>query len=267
MLNVNRARDFIAGSRAGVVACVYLYSPNESMKLRSYFTSLGLVCLLLATGCASTRISDRDRADFGQLPVPNNIWVYDFAASAGDVTAGSALYGQIGEHNSPQTDEQLARGSQVGAELASELTSQIAAMGLPAKLADADSHPGVGDIVIRGYIIAIVKGDRDERVAIGLGEGDSELKAAVEVFEVTANGLQKLGGGDTNATGNKTPGAGVGLISMLATHNPLGLIVSSGMKVYDEKSGEATISGRIKQTATEIAGLLKKQFQHQDWID
>lgn len=237
------------------------------MNLRSHFTSVPLACLLLVTGCASTTISDRDEADTGQLPVPNNIWVYDFAASSGDVPAASALYGQIGEHNSPQTAQQLAQGSKVGAELASELTSQIDAMGLPAKLAGADTRPVNGDLVIRGYIIAIVKGDRDERVAIGLGEGNSELKAAVEVFEMTANGLEKLGGGDTDATGNKTPGAGVGLISMLATHNPLGLIVSSGMKVYDEKTGEANISGRVKQTATEIAGILKKQFQQQDWIN
>lgn len=237
------------------------------MKLRSHFTPLVLACLLLATGCASTTISDRDKADVGSLPVPNNIWVYDFAASSGDVPAGSALYGQIGEHNSPQTTQQLAQGSQVGAELASELTSRIAAMGLPAELAGAGTRPSNGDIVIRGYILAIVKGDKDERVAIGLGDGNSELKVAVEVFEVTANGLEKLGGGDTDATGNKTPGAGVGLISMLATHNPLGLIISSGMKVHDEKTGEATISGRIKQTAAEIAGLLKKQFQQQDWIN
>jgi hypothetical protein len=54
---------------------------------------------------------------------------------------------------------------------------------------------------------------------------------------------------------------------MLATHNPLGLIVSTGMKIHDERSGEASIGGRAKQTATELAGLMKKRFQQEGWID
>lgn len=118
------------------------------------------------------------------MPVPNRIWVYEFATTASDVPEDSALNGLTGEQNLPQT----------------------------------------------------------------------------------ARGLEKLGGGDTNATGNKTPGVGVGLLSMLATHNPLGLIVSTGMKVHDEKTGEATISGRVKQTVTEIAGILKKRFKQEGWI-
>jgi hypothetical protein len=89
----------------------------------------------------------------------------------------------------------------------------------------------------------------------------------VEAFVVTPNGREKLGGGDTDATGNKTPGAGVGLISMLATHNPLGLIVSSGVKYHDEKTGEATLSGRAKQTADEIADQMKTRFQQEGWIN
>lgn len=230
-------------------------------------TTLVLLFLSLVAGCATTKVSDRTEVDVGQLPRPNHIWVYDFAASDNDVTGESALYGQTGDHNSPQTDEQLANGRLVGAELAADLAAQIVAMGLPASVARSGTAPDINDIVIRGYIISVVQGDKEKRVAIGLGDGDSELKVAAEGFVMTANGLVKLGSGDTDAQGNKTPGAGVGLVTLLATHNPLGLIVSTGMKVHDERTGEATISGRIKQTAAEIAGVLKQRFQQEGWIN
>jgi len=59
----------------------------------------------------------------------------------------------------------------------------------------------------------------------------------------------------------------VGVISLLATHNPAGLIVSGGMKVYGEESGKSTVEGRAKQTAKEIADVLKKRFEQQGWIN
>jgi len=49
--------------------------------------------------------------------------------------------------------------------------------------------------------------------------------------------------------------------------NPLGLIVSGGMKLYGEESGKSKIEGRIKQTAKEIADMLKERFKQQGWIE
>ena len=101
---------------------------------------------------------------------------------------------------------------------------------------------------------------------IGLGSGSSNVKVAVEGFQVTADGLRKLGSGSTSAGGNKTPGAAVGAAAFIATANPAGLIVSTGMKVYGEKSGKSKVEGRADQTAKEIADVLKERFQEQGWI-
>jgi hypothetical protein len=90
---------------------------------------------------------------------------------------------------------------------------------------------------------------------------------AVEGFQMTAQGLRKLGSGSTDAEGSKTPGADLGVLGLLATHNPAGLIISSGMKIYGEESGSSTVKGRAKQTAKEIADVLKRRFQEQGWID
>jgi hypothetical protein len=227
-----------------------------------------LVALVVAflAGCASTKVTDRNQVVSGPLPRPNTIWVYDFAATPDDVPSESSLAGQYSAYSTPQNAEQIATGRKVGDELATELVEQINAIGMYAAVAGPETHPAINDIVIHGYLLSIVQGDTDKRVLVGLGAGDAELKVAVEGFEVTASGLRKLGSGSTDATGNKTPGAGVGLLTLLATHNPAGLIVSTGMKVYDEKTGRSGIEGRVKSTAKEIADVLKKRFQQEGWI-
>jgi hypothetical protein len=84
---------------------------------------------------------------------------------------------------------------------------------------------------------------------------------------MTAQGLRKLGSGKVEAGASKGPGVAVPLAVAVASGNPLGLIVSSGMKVYGEKSGSSKIEGRAEQTAKEIAEQLKPRFRQQGWIN
>jgi len=225
-----------------------------------------LFAMAVATGCASTKVSDREQLVTGQLPRPAHIWVHDFAATAADIPDNSALASSQPQNAASQTPEHIATARRLGAEIATELVKQIRAMGMPGEYALEGSRPQINDIVIKGYLVSFNKGDVDKRVGIGLGEGSSELKAVAEGFQMTAQGLRKLGSGETDATGAKTPGAAVGLVTLIATHNPAGLIVSTGMKVYGEKSGKATIEGRAEQTAKEIADVLEKRFQEQGWV-
>jgi len=44
------------------------------------------------------------------------------------------------------------------------------------------------------------------------------------------------------------------------------LIASGTMKIYGEASGSATVEGRAKATAKEIADRLKQRFEEQGWI-
>jgi hypothetical protein len=84
---------------------------------------------------------------------------------------------------------------------------------------------------------------------------------------VTANGLRKLGSGKVESGGAKTPGAALGAAALVATANPVGLIVSGGMKVYGESSGKSKLEGRAEATAQEIADVFRARFQEQGWID
>ena len=243
-------------------------SPEAPSALRRKIGTI-VMCLfamVVAAGCASTKITSRDELVTGKRPRPAHIWVYDFVATPTDVPADSALAGQYSEHSTPQTAEQIATGRKVGAEIAAQLVEQIRGMGLAAERAVTGTKPQINDIVIRGYLLSIDEGSAEKRVAIGFGSGASDLKVAAEGFQMTAQGLRKLGGGTEDAGGSKTPGMALGAVTLLATHNPVGLIVSGGMKIYGEESGKSTIEGRADQAAKEIADVLKQRFQQQGWI-
>ena len=225
---------------------------------------LCLLALVVSAGCVSTEVSDRQELVTGQLPRPDHIWVYDFVATPADLPADSPLARD--SDATPQSAEQIATGRQLGAQIAAQLTEEIRGMGMPAERASSRTAPQINDILIRGYRLSIQEGSAGKRVAIGFGSGASELKTAVEGYQMTARGLRKLGSGDVDAGGSKAPGAAAPLAVAVASGNPAGLIVSSGMKVYGEASGSSKVEGRAEQTAKEIAGVLKTKFQQQGWI-
>ena len=226
----------------------------------------GLLVMLVVAGCGSTKVTGREQLVSEPLPRPGNIWVYDFAASAPEVPANSALVEQYTVDTTSQTPEQIETGRRLGAQIAAQLVKDIRDMGLPAEPASAATKPQVNDLVLRGYLLSVEEGSKAKRVTIGLGSGASELKTAVEGYQMTPQGLRKLGSGNVGAGGNKTPGAAVGAASFIATANPAGLIISSGMKVHGERSGKSKIEGRAEQTADEIAKVLKQRFQQEGWI-
>ena len=225
-----------------------------------------LFVLVLVAGCASTEVVGRQEYKGGKIPRPAHIWVYDFAATPAEVPTESALTGEVSEHPTAQTPEQIATGRQLGQAIAAQLVQEIRDMGLPGERTSSFTKPQVNDLVIKGYLLSIDEGDATKRVAIGFGSGGSHLATAVEGFQMTAQGLRKLGSGTLESGGSKTPGGALGVATFIATANPAGLIIGGGMKAYGEYSGSAKIEGRGKETAKEIAAKIKPKFQEQGWI-
>ena len=244
-----------------------LPTPLPTLRRKASLLASGLFVMTLAAGCASTKVSNREQLVTGQLPRPNHILVYNFIATPADIPADSVLAGEPDLDTTPQTPEQIEEGKKLGAQIATELVQQISALGLPAEVASTATKPQLNDLVLRGYLLSINQGSAAKRIAIGFGSGKSELRTLVEGYQMTAQGLRKLGSGTVDAGGNKTPGAALGVATFLATANPAGLIVSSGAKVYGEASGSSTVEGRAKATAKEIADVLKQRFQEQGWIN
>ena len=133
-----------------------------------------LFAVLVATGCASTKVTSQEKFVTGQLPWPGNILVYDFAATAADVPADSALVRQYSVDVTPQTPGQIAAGRLLGVEIAAELVGRIHDLGMPAQRPSAGTQPQINDLVIWGYLISINEGSTAKRVVIGFGYGASE---------------------------------------------------------------------------------------------
>jgi len=236
-----------------------------TMKPHSHILSC-LSALVVVAGCASTEVTKRQILVNEKIPKPAHIWVYDFAATPAEVPADSALAGERLEHPTPQTPEEIQTGRQLGALIATQLVEEIRGMGMPAMRASSRTKPEINDLVLRGYLLSVDEGSATKRVTIGFGSGASALTVAAEGFQVTGQGLRKLGSGTVDATGGKTPGGAVGVAAMVVTGSPVGLIVGGGVKAYGEYSGSAKIEGRAKAIAKEIADKVRVRFQEQGWI-
>jgi Domain of unknown function (DUF4410) len=246
---------------------IKLPSPVNYIQQRLPMIAAGVFALFVLIGCASTKVSDQQRLVYERLPRPGTIWIYDFVSSPADIPSGSALASQAAAPATAPTEEEVQIGRELGSGITAQLVDSIREMGLPAQRGMPGVTPQVNDIVIRGYLVSIEQGSTAKRMTIGFGAGGSELTTMVEGYQMTAQGLRKLGSATTGSTGSKGPGAGVGAATWLITGSPAGLIVSGGMKVYGEASGGSKIEGRAKATGKEIADQLKTRFEEQGWID
>ena len=217
-------------------------------------------------GCASTSVTGHQRYINEKLPRPDNILVYSFGSSAADVPPESAFAGQAYAAATAPTPEETQLGYELGNQIAERLVKEIQDSGMPASHAIPGTPIQVNDIIIRGYLVSIEQGSGLKRMTIGFGSGGSELSTVVEGFQMTPQGLRKIGSATLDSSGSKGPGAGLGAAGWIITGSPVGLIASGGMKLYGEASGSAKVEGRAKKTADEIADKLKERFKEEGWI-
>jgi hypothetical protein len=169
-----------------------LNKEDIAMKNKLQLTTILFVLILIA-GCAKTEISKRHEYTGKKIPQPGNILVHDFVATPEDIHDDSAVGDHHTAHETPQSPQQIEEGKKLGAELAKELVKNIQEMGMPAEHATSKSVPQVNDLVIRGSLLSLIKESSGKHFFVGFGKGASEMVAAVEGFQMTAQGLRKLG--------------------------------------------------------------------------
>lgn len=246
------------------------WTEYSMLLMKCYISAIGLLFVVgVLTGCASTSVTRQTSMIAPGLARPNQIWVYDFVATASDMPANSSLAGRVGVPGTAPTAEELETGRRYGALIAQDLVQDIQAMGMPAIQAGAGASPQVGDGIIRGYIVSTEGGSTGamvKRLVIGFGAGTAEMDTVVEGFVVTPQGWRRLGSGTLTSSGNKTPGLVVPAAVTIATGSPVGLIVVGGAKLYGAASGRSGLEGRAKATADEIATQLRFRFEDRGWI-
>lgn len=226
-----------------------------------------LILVLFLAGCASAKVTERsDAVSAGQyIAKPGRIIVYDINAVPADIPPTSAITGHYVRRNVPQTRDQIEAGHKLGAVVSAALVKEILRMGMPAERAGR-APPNIGDIVISGVFVSVDEGSRTDRMLIGFGQGAGKLHTLVEGYQVTPTGLRPLGSARIGASSGKTPGVFLPLVVGAATGNVgRSLIIAGGLNVAQEL-GPRKMSSLGKNTAKEIAKMLRKIFKERGWI-
>lgn len=229
--------------------------------------ALCMMALVMAVGCASTAITGREsKIGAEKLAKPDRIYVYPFAATYADIPSWSTAGNRLAKPEEPPTPEELEVGRLMGDLVAKELVAKISEMGLVAVEGNQQSHPQPNDVMFTGYFGVIDEGSTVKRLAIGFGSGSAELTTAVEGYQMTNTGPRLLGSAQLDSGGGKTPGLFVPIAVLVATANPIGLIVMGSAKVGMEVTGRNKIEGTAERTADEIADQLEIRFKEMGWI-
>jgi len=214
--------------------------------------SVGLFALIALVGCASTRVTDREPYQGKKLARPDRILVYDFAAIAADLPKWSTARDRFAGAPDAHTAEERSAGRELGALVATELVDDIQKMGLTAVRSAAAPPPKPGDLALVGHFESIDEGSEAKRLVIGFGSGAAQLKTEVEGYQMTEQGMRKLGSASLESGGGKAPGAVLPLIVTAGTANPI---------------GRTAIEGTARDTADTIAAELRGIFEKQGWIE
>lgn len=220
----------------------------------------GASLLTLIAVTASADDSSRQILVKGKLPMPAHIWIYNFASTPAEIPSDSAVNGRYSAPATPPTAEQLAEGYKIGGDLAAALVEEFKKLKMPAEVATSETKPDINDIVARGCVLSV---EKDKSVVLGIGSEKSKLVVALEGYQVTTNGLRKLGSGDADP-GSGRSGIGLSLVSAVAKGNPLGLVIQGGKKIKQLESG---IDGRVPKITEQIIKVLRPRMEEFGWIE
>jgi hypothetical protein len=230
---------------------------------------VGAVMVLAgALGCATTDVKTKAQ-DLGGQPRPERVVVHRFAVSPDEVRLDHSVTAAAAWKlkGVPEATERKEVGRAVSDALADELVKKIQALGLPAERGDGplvdDGRP---TLVIDGQFLSINQGSRGERVAIGLGAGRSEVRTAVQVFELIDGGRRLLDQFEVDARSGAKPGmaetmgagAAAGTVGQAAV---VGVVSTAGSEAFGDD-----VEADAHRTADKLARALGTLFAREGWI-
>jgi len=240
---------------------------NRQKQIYPIFLFFGLAALLLVASCGPTKVKTTEEYT-GKLPRPDRILVYDFAVSPDEVKHDTGLSAEIvrAVKGTPKTAKELKIGHTVANALAKELVKEIQGYGLPAQRVAGTPSAVKGTLLIEGQFVSVDQGNRTERVVIGFGAGRTDVKAHVQVYEITAEGLQKVEQMQADAKSARKPGMALMMgAGAVAGHLLMSAAVSGGLSASGEVSWE-TVEADARRLAKDVAKELGQFFVAQEWI-
>lgn len=240
---------------------------NGSHRLQRFLQFLVFGGFLAVAGCAPTQVQTVS-ANQARMPKPDRILIYNFAVSPDEVQLDTGIDPATVAlaKRPPRTAEELQVGHAVADALAVAMVNEIGAFGIPAERASGLPTGGETVVIIKGQLVSIDEGNRAERVVIGLGRGRSTVKANVQAYQLTPEGMRKLESMRAEAQSSFKPGMaemmGVGGV---AGHLVISTVVSGVVGASTEMLG-ATVEDDGRRLANSVANNLRAYFVNQGWI-
>ena len=240
---------------------------NRRNVIHPVFLFFGLAAFLLIASCGPTKVKTTEEYS-GKLPRPDRILVYDFAVSPDEVKQDTGLSADIARavEGTPRTADELKTGHAAANALAKELVKEIQGFGLSAERA-AGIPPTSGNILlVQGQLVSVDQGNRTERVVIGFGAGRTDVKAHVQVYEMTAEGKRKVEQMQADAKSGRKPGMALMMgAGAVAGHLLTSAAVSGAVSASGEASWE-TVEADARRLAKKVAKELGQFFVAQEWV-
>ena len=240
------------------------------MKGLCKFGLLTFMVLAMAVGCGPTKVQ-QEKMTLTQLPRPDLILVYDFAASPDEVKLDTGLSADLVQEyekykGTSRTAEEIKVGHKVADAVAEELVKKIRSYGLMADRGFGLPQAKGKTYLIKGQLLSIDEGNRTERVVVGLGAGRTSVQANVQVYELTPEGMKRVDDMRGTAKSGYKPGMGEMMgLGAIGGHLLASTLVSGTLSGVSEMTS-ATAESDAKRLAEKIAADLGNFFVDQGWV-
>jgi len=228
----------------------------------------GALALLLLASCGTTAVTQQSQY-YGAVPRPSRIVVLPFVTSPEEVTLDRSPTVALAwkSEGISASEERREVGRQVANALANELVTKIQELGLPAERSPVWPPPEWGSLlVIDGAFLSVDEGTRALRLTIGLGAGASDVRTAVQVYDVVSEGRRLVDSFDIDAKSGRKPGAAETMgAGAAAGHLAASAAVTVAGSVASEAFGD-NVEADARRTAEKISKLLSNFFVQQGWI-
>ena len=234
------------------------------------FLPRAVVLAGLASVPACTSAQSTMETSGEMLPRPQVVIVDQFAASPDEVQLDEGLSTEIEQAvraraGTSRSEQELQAGRKVADAITDKLVAEIRDMGLSAERGSTVPAGAQSALLIKGQLVAIDEGNRTERMIIGLGAGRSDVRAHVQVYEVTPAGRRLIDTIEVDGKSGLTPGMAETMgVGGLTGHLVVATAVSGGVHVADEAVG-ANVVADADRAAKGIAKPLSALFAQQGW--
>ncbi len=207
---------------------------------------MACLCIPLLLSCGGEAYVAMTRTPGEPLPRPDQVVVYDFAVTPGDIKldrgVGPSMVRDMG--NTTQTEEEIRVGRAVAEALAIELVDDLQSQGIRAYRAIEAPPPSSTTLSVKGHFRKIDQGNRTTRTVVGFRLGGSQLGTSIQIYQGVGSRQRLVSEAEAATESSLKPG-----ITSLFTETFVSAIKTDA-----------------KRTAKAIAKKFGNYYKRQGWI-